>query len=675
MSRGRNIVLLFFFSFYLITSVQLFAFDHSFVEIKKTVKTNDIYEKNASFSFEYQLLNQHQSPIPEKKVFVELESFNETRIDSFITDSLGKFQFFIFPKKPGLYRYYLYTVVNEEIVTQREQFKLKSKFWPFDIFIGLIGGLGIFLFGINLMSKGLQRAAGEQMRNILSSLTKNRFVAIGVGVFVTMVIQSSSATSVMLISFVQAGLMKFAQSVAIMLGADIGTTITAQLIAFKLSDYALLVVGIGFFIQFFSKKEKYKNLSAAILGFGLLFYGMKVMSDAMYPIRTYEPFINALIKLENPFLGIIAGALFTALIQSSSAFVGIMIILGGQGIISLDAAIPLIFGANIGTSITAFLASLNTDREAKKVALAHIISKTVGVLLFVWWIPLFSNLVVQLSPGDPENLSNVQYIPRQIANAHTIFNVGYVIVFVPFVNSFARLIDKIVPPDVLKKPYELRLKFLDQSFIETPVLALNLAKQETVRMGHKVQSLVSDIMVCFIQKDNLILREIPNKENEINYLRDNIKSYLLKISASNVNQERANESFQIMSTMHELEQIGDVISKILYVKADTWIKSDIKFSKAGTKELIEYHSKTQKQLSRAIQVFEELNLERAKSMKKKQKKYESLALEFSRQHYERLQESKEKSIKSSSYHLEIVNALSLINRYSTNIAKSLLLST
>lgn len=236
------------------------------------------------------------------------------------------------------------------------------------------------------------------MRSILTALTHNRVVALIVGAFVTMVIQSSSATTVMLVSFVQAELMTFVQTLGVILGADIGTTVTAQLIAFRITDYALLMIAVGFAFTMFARKDSHRNLGEAVLGFGILFFGMHLMSDAMVPLRTYEPFIRILRGLENPLLGLAVGTLFTALLQSSSAFIGIVIVLAQQGVLTLEAGIPLIFGANIGTSVTAGLASIGAKREAKLVALAHVLFKVGGVTLFVLWIPQFADMVRWLSP-------------------------------------------------------------------------------------------------------------------------------------------------------------------------------------------------------------------------------------------------------------------------------------
>ncbi|MEA3316586.1 MAG: Na/Pi cotransporter family protein, partial [Bacteroidota bacterium] len=490
------------------------------------------------------------------------------------------------------------------------------------------------------------------------------------GTFVTTIIQSSSATTVMLVSFVNSKLMRFKQTLGIILGAGIGTTITAQLIAFRLSNYSLLLIGLGFFIQAFAKKSQLKNIGKSLLGFGILFYGMHIMSDAMSPLRSYSPFVDALLKLENPLLGILAGAIFTALIQSSSAFIGIMIVLGTQQLISLEASIPLILGANIGTSITAILASIKVNNEAKKVALAHTIFKIIGVLLFVWWIPQFTELIQNLTTKEI-NISD-NNIPRQIANAHTFFNVSLTLILLPFINFFARIITKIIPEKQKAKKLELQTKYINFKYIKTPSLALSVAKQETLRMGQLVQDINSDIIIPFLIKDTKLLTNISKTEKEINFLRNQITSFLLKIIKEKTDDARVNEAFQIMYTVKEFEQIADIISKKMLNKAQIWANSEKNFSKEGKNELISYHNKTQKQLSRALTVFKDVNLEKAKSMKKKYSKYRDMSIELEKHHFERLKDQVSNTISSSNTHLEVMNDLRSINSHATNIAGILL---
>jgi len=549
--------------------------------------------------------------------------------------------------------------------------------WVFFLIVGLVGGLAVFLFGMEMMSEGMKKTAGSRLRSILSTLTNNRFVAVGVGTFVTMIIQSSSATTVMLVSFVQAQLMTFSQSLGIILGADIGTTITAQLIAFKLTDYALLMIGIGFIVAFLGKTQKYKNIGETILGFGLLFFGMKIMSDAMYPLRTYTPFINLLLQLENPLLGILVGTIFTALIQSSSAFTGIIIILGSQGLITLEAGIPLLFGANIGTSITAFLASINAKREAKRVALAHTLFKVFGVLLFFWWIPYFAEIVRWISPAGSSLLSGTEHladvVPRQIANAHTLFNVSLTVIVLPFTSMAANWITKIlpdIPMDDYASPY--KTKFLDESIISTPALALNLAKVEIIRLSNKVQKMVEKIILPFSNSRYETLDEIKINEEEVNYIEAKVTRYLTKISQQNVGSERINEVFQMMHTATELEQIGDIVSKSLVELANKKLESNSQFSKDGEAELIDYHNRTVKQISRAIEVFKDVNLEKAEKMERKYKKYRLMEMELRRTHFARLQQEIPETVATSEIHVQLMDLLKRISSHATNIARILI---
>jgi len=549
--------------------------------------------------------------------------------------------------------------------------------WVFYLVSGLIGGLGIFLFGMGMMSDGLKKTAGGRMRTLLGTLTNNRLVAVAVGTFVTMIIQSSSATTVMLVSFVQAQLMTFAQSLGIILGADIGTTITAQLIAFKLTDYALIVIGIGFGMMFLFKSRKLKNIGEAILGFGLLFFGMWIMSNAMEPLRTYEPFINLLLELENPVLGIIVGAAFTAIIQSSSAFTGIIIVLGSQGLITLEAAIPLILGANIGTSITAALSSINTSREAKRVALAHTLFKVFGVLLFVWWIPYYAEIIRWISPSGTEGLIGTAHLadvmPRQIANAHTIFNVALTIMVLPFTAKAANLIYKLLPDKAeAEEEGKFKTKYLEESLVSTPTLALSLAKAETIRMANNVKEMVDKILQPFFKYNEDVLDDIRDTETEVNFLNVSINKYLMKISQESLAEERTDEIFQIMHSVTELEQIGDVVAKRLIPLAEKKMSLNVQFSKEGQDEIKDYHLRTMKQISRAIEVFKDVNLKDAKRMEKKYNKYRLMEMDLRRTHFDRLRSDIPETVATSEIHLELIELLKRISSHVTNIARLLL---
>ncbi|MBI9073282.1 MAG: Na/Pi cotransporter family protein [Melioribacteraceae bacterium] len=567
----------------------------------------------------------------------------------------------------------IYNSTGENDIVYFKSFARKGN-WVFYLLSGIFGGLGIFLFGMDMMSKALRKATGNKLRSILSTITNNRIMAVGVGTIVTMVIQSSSATTVLLVSFVQAQLMTFAQSLGIILGAGIGSTITAQLIAFKITDYALLVIGFGFLIYFFSKSKKVKNIGSSILGFGLLFFGMWIMSSSMQPLRTYEPFIHLLRQLENPILGILIGTIFTALIQSSGAFAGIIIVLGSQGFITLEAAIPLIFGANIGTCVTALLAGINANREAKRVAIAHTLFKVFGVLIFILWIPQLADFVRSISPLGDNTLTGKEYlgqvVPRQIANAHTIFNITLTLIILPFINYIADWIVKIFPDiDEADKEQKFQTQFLEESLISTPALALSLSKAEIIQMAKKVQNIVDKVSSLFFNYNDDLVDEIKDQETEINYLNVHISKYLMKISQESLAEERTDEIFQMVHCVTELEQIGDIVSKRLIPLSKKKNKLNVGFSEVGETEIKDFHLRTMKQISRAIIVFKDVNLKSAKRMEKKYNKYRLIELDSRRTHFDRLRDDVPETIATNQIHLELMELLKRISSHATNIAR------
>lgn len=549
---------------------------------------------------------------------------------------------------------------NEVIFTA----KASRKNWVWILLISLFGGLGLFLFGMQSMSEGMQQSAGERLRSILANVTRNRIVGAGIGTLVTTIIQSSSATSVMLVSFVNAGLIKFRQTIPVLLGAAIGTTITAQIIAFKITEYSLLLVAVGFFIQTFSNKEKFKSVGYSLFGFGILFFGLEIMSDAMAPLRDYAPFIDLLLRLESPLVGIMVGAAFTALIQSSSAFVGIMIVLASQGLLTLDACIPLLLGSNLGTPVTALLASMKSDAEAKKVALAFLFIKFISVLIFAGWTAQLGNILLKLTPEAT--------LPRMIANAHTFINGVLMLVILPVSPQVARFIDWIAGKPKVTEKQAYRTLYLDQGMTSTPSLALNLAKQEILRMGMIVRTMFSEIHIPFLKKDPGPLGEIYKLEQEVNYLRDSIKAYIMKINRESMNSRQMKESFQLLYSLNEFEKIADIVSGDLATRAERWSLKDYDFSEQGKNEIKLFHEKIEKQLKRSLVVFDEANLQTASKMKAKHKEYRLLSRELEKQHYDRILEGMTESIESSKTHLEILALYSSIDSLATNIARSAL---
>ncbi len=561
------------------------------------------------------------------------------------------------------------------------------------IFIGVAGGLAFFLYGMNKMSTGMKNTAGNKMRSILASLTKNRIIALIVGAFVTMVIQSSSATTVMLVSFVQAGLLTFGQSMGVILGADIGTTITAQMIAFKLTDYALLMVAIGFLLKMFGQTEKSKSIGDIILGFGILFFGMKLMSDVMEPLRTYPVFINLMKDLENPLMGIFIGAAFTAVVQSSSATTGVLIVLAQQGLISLEAGIPVILGANIGTCVTAGLAGIGASREAKRVAIAHVMFKVVGVFLFIFWIPQFADIIRILAEKFDSGTA------RQLANAHTIFNVSLGLFFLPFISIFSKMIYAIFPEKKVPKSREIKTKYIEDSILDTPPLAIDLARREMSRMALLLGRMLKAIIVPFLsdeyhlakdmKKDDdteFLIREIPKRdeifpdltlieglhlrENKIDFLDRKISAYLTDIAQASITEEQAKEVFGMISIVKDMESMGDIIHRNMIPLIAKKKNLRFDFTIEGKEELLIYHSKASKQISRLKQAFRETDPLIAHRIMKKERKYLDLESKYRARHLKRIILKKEASVETTEIHLELMDLMKQIVLYTANIAQT-----
>ena len=542
----------------------------------------------------------------------------------------------------------------------------------FLIATGLLGGMGMFLYGMEMMSDGMKMTAGNSMRMILEKLTSNKFLSVFVGAFVTMVIQSSSATTVMLVSFVNSGLLNFTQALGVILGSNIGSTVTAQIVAFKVTDYALILIAAGSLMSLFSKKETVKNLGYVILGFGLLFYGMKVMSDTMKPLRSDPTFNSILTSFENPFLGILAGAIFTALVQSSSATTGIVITLASGGSITLEAGIPLIFGANIGTCVTAMLAGLNASRDAKRVAIGHVTFNVLGVLLFCFWIPTFSEMVAQTSSN----------IPRQIANAHTFFNIFASIIFIPFTGYIAKTIIRYFPDKTeqrdIEKPAVLHL---DEKLLNQPEAAINSAQAEISGVVGLMERVVGTLVRPFfndqeqsdIENSELDIKTGLNQRlDKITFLNEKISEYLLITSRGDLNSDQSKEVFSLVSTVNYLESMNNMIK----LRFDGLIKSredsDVNFSEDGQREILDYHTKLVKQVKRLNKFFNKFDRAKAEKIMEKGQKYKDIEEKYRLEHFQRLSGDDSESVATHQLHMDLMDMLKQMNIFIELIASTLL---
>lgn len=450
------------------------------------------------------------------------------------------------------------------------------------ILIGLFGGLALFLYGMEQMTDGLKTVAGKKMKKLLLRITSNRFKGALTGAFVTSVIQSSSVTTVIVVGFISAGLLQLKQAISIIMGANIGTTITAQVIAFKVTGLALLMIAVGFALKLLVKQERIKYFGLMLMGLGLIFLGMNLMSDATHPLRDYQPFILLMQQIENPFIGILIAAVFTAIIQSSSATIAIVIALATQGFISLEAGIALTFGANVGTCVTAALASIGSPREAKQAAFVHILFNILGVLI---WLPVlnsFAELVYLISPASPD-LTGVSKLaadaPRQIANAHTIFNVANTLIFIWFTSLFAKLVKRILPVKPLPVPEVIKPKYITDIYLDTPELALERVRMEIGREGKRVLRMVKKFPDAVATGDKEKLKIIKKMDNDVDALHEFILAYLGKLSKEELTSYESNLLQGYLSAANYIENIGDVIETNLVTLGRERVKNDIEFDR------------------------------------------------------------------------------------------------
>lgn len=434
-----------------------------------------------------------------------------------------------------------------------------------EIIFGLLGGLAIFLYGMNLMSDSLQKVAGEKMRTILGMLTKNPLLGVLSGALVTAVLQSSSATTVMAIGFVSAGLMKLPQAISIIFGANIGTTITAQLIAFKLSDYIYVIIFIGFAMYFFAKQERLKNIGATVFGFGLLFDGIEIMGSVMKPLATSPIFTNMIEQVASmPVLGVLVGAGMTLVVQSSSATIAVLQNVastagpdGVTSIIGLAGAIPILIGDNIGTTITAVLASVGQSINAKRTAAAHCIFNLSGALIFIWFIKPYAAFIQAISSYGPE----VEVISRQIANAHTCFNITMTLIWTPLIFLMVKIVTTLIKgEDEVSALAMSEPRFLDKKMQRQPMAALELAANETIRVTDMVGDMMNHVVESTPKNLRDVCGELSYASEQVVSLARTIQDYLSGIlSTGNVYEKQAERITGMIFIVDTLSRISEHI--------------------------------------------------------------------------------------------------------------------
>jgi len=442
--------------------------------------------------------------------------------------------------------------------------------------MGLFGGLALFLAGLDQLTDGLKMAAGDALKNVLQKLTKNRVMGVITGTVVTGLLNSSSVTTVLVIGFVTVEIMTLQQSVAVIMGANIGSTVTAQLLAFNITQYALFPVAIGFFMTFTAKQDKIRYYGMILMGLGMVFYGMGVMSEAMAPLRTYEPFIDFLEQMKNPILGILAGALFTGIVQSSAATVGISIALAAEGLLSLPAGLALALGANIGTCVTALLAALGKPVEAVRTAVVHVLFNVLGVLIWLPFIAYLADISIAISPAAEalQGVEKMAYeIPRQIANGNTFFNIANVFLFIFFTPLFAKVATKLVPEKVKKKELVITPKYLNENALAMPSTAFDNVRFETARSIELIQEMVSILRTAGQGKYDPPMDKLQTLYQNVRILENANLLYLGKIRQLELTERDSLTHQNLMSTNTMLEgiaytlqtEIREIVSKAVAI--------------------------------------------------------------------------------------------------------------
>ena len=512
------------------------------------------------------------------------------------------------------------------------------------VVFGLAGGLALFLYGMNSMSDALQKAAGEKMKKILEFLTKNPIMGVLAGALVTAVLQSSSATTVMVIGFVSAGLMSLPQAISVIFGANIGTTMTAQLMAFKITDYIYPIIFVGFMLYFASKKEKVKNVGLVIFSFGLLFEGIEIMGSVMKPLANSPIFVELMAKVSDiPVLGVLLGAVMTLVVQSSSATIAVLQNFASQpgpdgvtSVIGLAGAIPILFGDNIGTTITALLASIGQSKNAKRTALAHSIFNITGSIVFLFLIPVLAKFVQFISPKGPE----VEVISRQIANAHTTFNVVCTLVWLPLISLMVKIVTTIVRGDDTKKVHSYEPQYLDDKMIGQPIPAMYMVSNEINRIATSTEKMLK-ILKEIVSGDNKeeIKSLFKKYHDAIKTLQDAIVTYISKLftggALTEVQAERVAGYLAIANNIDRIaDRCGDVVDIYERIGASEKILSE-----QAKEELAQCVTIAEELFEQAITAVATDNVDQAEQVIQDKKRMRKAQKKSTKKHLERLQEN------------------------------------
>ena len=508
---------------------------------------------------------------------------------------------------------------------------------------GLLGGLALFIFGMNMMSESLQKVAGDKMKKVLGVLTRNAVCGMLAGALVTAVLQSSSATTVLVIGFVSAGLMSLKQGISVIFGANIGTTMTAQLMAFKISDYIMPIVFIGFLIAFIAKKEKIKFVGQTIFAFGLLFVGIEMMGDVMKPFATSPVFINMMEKVSNiPVLGVGVGMLMTLVVQSSSATIAVLQSFASQAgpdgasVIGLVGAIPILLGDNIGTTITAILASIGQSKDAKRCAIAHSVFNITGSFLFIWIIKPFAKFVEMISPKGNE----LDVISRQIANAHMSFNIINTLIWLPLLPVMVKIVMFIVRDDKEVSIEDYKEKsFLDKNVISQPIAAMYLVSQEIRRAGRLVSEMIGNMKATVMNNDSKALAELEKNAKLVTEIDENTVSYISGMfSNGSLTEEQSSTTAGLLYVLNDIARVSkrcEDASPVIRAK----LEGKYKFSKDAVEELGKVIDNVEIMYRTSIVSLENGDTKTARKVFDYRKELRNMEKKFNKNHLKRLRKN------------------------------------
>ncbi|MBW2262616.1 MAG: Na/Pi symporter [Deltaproteobacteria bacterium] len=568
---------------------------------------------------------------------------------------------------------YLVTAYLQGSVQQAEpvvtRIKAMTPSWVVLLVIGLLGGLGLFLYGMGIAGDNLQKVAGNQMRKIMKKLTRNRVMGVGVGTVASAVLQSSSAAAVMLVGFVSATMMTFSQSISVMMGTKVGVTITIQLIAFNISQYALAIVGAGaIVIMAAGKKEKVKCIGAIILGFGLIFFGLSVMSGAMRPLRGIPEFAGILLQFsDSPGLAIIVAAAFTGVIQSVAAVVAMSMALASQGLMPLEAAIPLAIGGSIGTCATALLASFGASRDGLRVAVVHLIFSVFTAVLF-WPLLAFTDLFTDFTVWVT-SLMGTDSVVRQIANGFMIYSVAAAIIGLPLIGPLAWVTRKLVPESKKEKPFGPR--FINEQSLGVPVMALEQAQKEVERMAEIFGGSLNASLPAIISADRKKIREIAEQDEKLDILEKAIRPFLARVAQRGLEKGAAAQERALIYITADIKGAGDLLRKEVLDAADKLAEAGAKLSDEGADEIERFHGKMVSKFDNVLKAIRTQDRSLAERVLQLSFKEKQLERKLRDSHLERLQAGGEETLKSSADHLTILAGLASVGGKLDSVAEEI----